>query len=89
VHTTGDFDSVKIFETEGHLGEFDGMYYIDIEQKKGGVYTPLLTYNEKEMRLQPISFVFDCKQNITVCVVSPQKIVDYMKVKVGDVINRR
>lgn len=88
-HKSGQFDSVKIHETEGHLGEFDGMYYIDIEQKNAGTYTPILTWNSQKKELGPISFVIDCKSNMKSCLLSPNKIIDYMKVKVGDFIKRR
>lgn len=89
VHTNGNFDSVKIYETEGHLGEFDGMYYVDIEQKKAGTYNPILIYDSQKKKLNPISFITDCKNEINACLANPQKIIDYMKVKVGDVMNRR
>lgn len=88
-HKDGSFDSVKIHETEGHLGEFDGMYYVDIEQKNAGTYTPLLTYDTQSKQLLPLTFVFDCKKNIKSCLLSPQKMIDYVKVKVGDILNRR
>jgi hypothetical protein len=88
-HTNGQFDLVKIHETEGHLGEFDGMYYVDIEQKNAGIYTPLLTYRSHTQVLRPLTFVFDCKKNIKSCVSSPQKLFDYMKVKIEDILNRR
>jgi hypothetical protein len=85
----GNFDSVTIFETEGHLGEFDGMYYVDIQQKKAGTYTPILNYNDKQIKLKPLTFVLDCKQNIKMCMSNPTMFIDYMKVKIGDVMNRR
>ena len=88
-HTKGNFDSVKIHETEGHLGEFDGMYYVDIEQKTPGIYTPILTLDSQKLVLQPLSFVYDCKKNIKSCLVDPQKLINYVRVKVGDLINRR
>jgi len=88
-HTKGFFDSVKVYETEGHLGEFDGMYYIDIEQKAAGTYVPILTHDSQQIELHPVSFVFDCKKDLTSCLLNPQKLIDYMKVRIGDVINRR
>lgn len=89
VHTKGNFDVVKIHETEGHLGEFDGMYYIDIEQKSAGTYTPVLTYGLKQKVLNDLTFVLDCKKNMKACFLNPQKLVEYVQVKFGDIINRR
>ncbi|MCX6732366.1 MAG: hypothetical protein NTV98_02395 [Candidatus Roizmanbacteria bacterium] len=88
-HANGSFDSVKIHETEGHLGEFDGMYYVDIEQKNAGTYTPILSYNFQHKTLLPLSFIFDCKKDIKSCLLSPQKLFNYLKVKVEDILNRR
>ncbi|MFH0773831.1 MAG: hypothetical protein V1922_05990 [bacterium] len=88
-HTKGNFDSVKIHETEGHLGEFDGMYYVDIEENTSGTYTPVLTFDSQKQTLLPLSFVLDCKKNIKTCLLNPQKLIDYVKVKIGDVLNRR
>jgi hypothetical protein len=85
----GNFDSVKIHETEGHLGEFDGIYYIDIEQKKAGTYSPILMYDTQRRVLKPISFVIDCKKNLKTCLLSPRRMFDYMRVKIEDVLNRR
>jgi len=88
-HTQGIFDSVKIHETEGHLGEFDGMYYVDIEQKNAGVYTPTLFYGAASKQLLPLTFVFDCKKNIKSCLLNPKRLIDYVKVKIEDLLNRR
>lgn len=88
-HANGNFDSVKIHETEGHLGEFDGMYYVDIEQSKEGVYVPILFYNLEKKELKPIAFIVDCKANIKACLTHPQNLLEYIKVKIEDVLNRR
>lgn len=88
-HENGNFDSVKIHETEGHLGEFDGMYYVDIEQKKEGVYSPTLFYNLEKKELSPITFIVDCKTNIKDCLTHPLKLLEYGKVKIEDLLNRR
>lgn len=89
IHTKGAFDFVKIHETEGHLGEFDGMYYIDVEQKQAGTYMPVLSYNSQRKTLLPLSFIFDCKSNMRACLLNPQKLLSYLKVKITDMLNRR
>jgi len=85
----GSFYTTKIHETEGHLGEFDGMYYIDIEANVSGTYTPILSYDFEKKELNPITFVIDCKSNLKTCLLSPQMTLEYVKVKIEDVMQRR
>lgn len=88
-HETGEFESVKIHETEGHLGEFDGMYYVDIVENKPGTMIPILYFNGEKKELNAISFIVDCKKNVKECVMKPMLLVEYIKVKIEDVLNRR
>lgn len=88
-HKEGGFDSIKINETEGHLGEFDGMYYVDIVENKPGTMIPILYFNGEKKELNTISFIVDCKKNVKECVMKPMLLVEYIKVKIEDVLNRR
>lgn len=89
VHKAGEFSSVKIHETEGHLGEFDGMYYVDIEENKPGTLIPILYFNGEKKVLNPVSFIMDCKKNAKECLMRPMLFVEYIKVKIEDILNRR
>lgn len=89
VYEGENFDSVTIHETEGHLGEFDGMYYVDIVNNKPKTVIPIIYFNGKKKELNPVSFIVDCKKNIRECTLEPMLLIEYIKVKVEDFLKRR